>query len=393
MKRMLFALVIATVSLRGVDLLALDAINAAPDSSELISEEFPIKYAKASELGALLESTNKIRPTILARFTKYDSQLLGVDAIEHDLEKMGWRQVASDERSNSLYIRASKHDLTALKNIIATLDVGLSQILVETVIIEFPITEPTATPRIATDPHPALTALNNLGVLVNTTFPFQQTNTGQLNQYSYLATLRGDLDSMVNALATNTSARILQRPRIQTSEGEPAQLFVGAAWPYPRGAYYSGGAFSCGCHSSIQSVNIGTTFEVTCLLPAKDLIQMDINMSRETANGTVTIANVGEVPITMRDDSRAQTFLRNGEVIAVGGCIDTNRVSIFSGIDRLDRIPGGGYLNKLITYPKRNTRNEVILLMRAIVLPTPELAHYRSKDALPRIRPPEPEVP
>jgi hypothetical protein len=172
----------------------LDVTDTPAEPSELISEDIPIKYAKASELGVLLEATNKMRSTILARFIKHDSKLVGVDVIEHDLENMGWRQVESDERSNSLYIRASKHDLVTLKNIIATFDVVLAQILVEAVIIEFPTSKSPGTPRVVIETPPALTALNNLGFLVNMTFPFQHTNTGQFDQFSYLATLRGDLD-------------------------------------------------------------------------------------------------------------------------------------------------------------------------------------------------------
>src|SRR5689334_7302190 len=105
MKRMWFALAIAIALVCPAQLLASDVTNAPPvEPLDSISEIIPIKYAKASELGALLEATDKMRPAILARFTKHDSQLLGVDAIEHDLGKMGWRQVVSDERSNSLHI-------------------------------------------------------------------------------------------------------------------------------------------------------------------------------------------------------------------------------------------------------------------------------------------------
>jgi len=37
-----------------------------------------------------------------------------------------------------------------------------------------------------------------------------------------------DLDMTVTALATDAGAKILQRPRIQTSHNEPASLFVGS---------------------------------------------------------------------------------------------------------------------------------------------------------------------
>jgi type II secretory pathway component GspD/PulD (secretin) len=289
MKRMLFILVIAIATFLAGHLFALDVTNAPAERSDLISEIIPIKYAKASDLGALIVATNNMRSAIFAGFTKHHSELVGDNAIELKLVKMGSRQVAADERNNSLYIRATRRDMIALKEIIATLDVVLAQILVEAVIIEFPITHSSGVPRVATEPRPGLTALNDLGFIVNTTFPFQQTNTGKLNQLSYLATLQGDLDSMINALATNAGVRILQRPRIQTSEGEPAMLFIGCAPPYPGGPF---GGYTCGCPSN-PTVIVGRTFEVSCLLPAKDLIQLDINISTETANGTVTIANVG----------------------------------------------------------------------------------------------------
>lgn len=391
MKRTSLILVAALLTLSSRDLSASVSTNALLEPEDFISEIVAVKYAKASDLAGLLEGTNEATPTIRSHFGERLRQVVAAEGIDRKLQTMGSRQVVTDERSNSLLLRTSKREMGELKAIISRRDFVLAQILVEAVIIEFPVKDSTEPSPIEGQPLPGLTALNNLGLVVNTTFPFQQTNGfGQpIHGASYLAILRGDLDSAINALPTNSGVKILQRPRIQTSEGEPAQLFAGTNRPYPRGAYYSGGCF---CYSSIQNVNIGTSFEVTCLFPAKDLIHLDINTTTEIANGTVTITNVGEVPVTKREESRAQTFVRDGEVFAIGGILETNKVSIFSEVDLLDRIPGGGYLNKLITYPKHKTRSELVILIRGTMLPTPEVAATQSKDAMPRIRPREIEA-
>ena len=140
-------------------------------------------------------------------------------------------------------------------------------------------------------------------------------------------------------------------------------------------------------------MNVGYVFETSCWLQTNGLIQLKINKTTERANGGVNIANVGTVPITKSESLRALVEVHDREEFAVGGFLETNKVSVFSEIDLLDRVPSGGYINKLITYPKRKKRSELVLLMRAIVLPVPEVAATKSKDAMPRIRPPKEEMP
>jgi type II secretory pathway component GspD/PulD (secretin) len=372
---------------------ASDVTNASSEPAEFISEVIPIKYAKATELAALLSATNKVAQPFFIRLGKRLTQKIGGDAIQCQLEKMGSRQIVAEERSNSLLICAVKHDLIALKEIIARLDFVLPQILIDGVIMEFPICDTNAKHRVEVQPRPGLVALKYAGLVVDTTFPFQTTNglAHAINDGSYLATSRAGIDETLTAMASNSRTRILYRPRVQTSEGEPAQFFIGASTPYPRPSYYAGGDF--GQYSSIQSVNEGMTLEITCSLQTNNLIQLEINKTIERANGSVNIANVGTVPITTREDKRAQIVVCQGAVFVIGGFLQTNKVPRFSESALLGHIPGGRYLNKLITYPKRKTRSELVLLMRAILLPTPELAAVRSKDAMPRPRPPEPEVP
>jgi general secretion pathway protein D len=388
MKRMLFSVVIAIATFWAIHLLASDLTNAPAEPPDLILEIIPVKYAKASDLEELLVGTDITTPAIFAGFGERLAQLVNAAAIQREVQSMGWRQVVADERSNSLCICAANREMIALKRIIATLDIVLPQILVEALVVEFSINDSNSGHRVGVQPHPGLTALGDLGLVATGMLPFRLTNNlaRASSDLAYITTLRGNLDVIVNALTTNPIVKILQKPRIQTSEGVPAQFFIGPAVPYPRGPYPSGG------YSSIQAVNIGTTFDVTCFRSANGLVQLKIDKMTEWANGVVKIANVGEVPITKREDTRAQLIVHPDQILAIGGIFETNKVPLLSEVELFDHVPGGCFLNKLVTYPKHKTRSELVILLRATVLPAPEDANVRSKDAAPWIRPSKPEM-
>src|SRR6185369_6929787 len=199
------------------------------------------------------------------------------------------------------------------------------------------------------------------------------------------------LDITLTAVATDSRARILQRPRIQTSHNEPANLFVGESRPYPSGSYYGGGSF--GGYSSIQAVNIGVTLEVTPLINPDGLVVMDIHQTIESANGSVVIANVGEVPVTSRKEAAAKVSVRDHDTIILGGLIETSKTKTASGVPFLKDVPMLGYLFRSST--DSEVRNELIVLIRPTVLPTPEVAALTAraeKDKLPGVKRMEAEV-
>jgi type II secretory pathway component GspD/PulD (secretin) len=369
---------------------ALDVTNSPTDWTEFISEVIPIKYAKAADVARLLGETNEIAEWTYGPFVKRLGRKFGADSIEREVEKLGRRQITADARSNSLSVCALKHDLIAIREIIARTDYPVPQILIEGVIFELPLK------NFKSPTFPGQELLTDLGTA--TTRNFISTNSiqhGLADDFSYLVISKADLDFVVSQLVSNSTAKVLQRPRIQTPVGAPAEMFVGTSRPYssPSGAYsYYGGGSIIG-YSSIQAVNLGVTLSMNFSLTNPEKIDIEILKTVESANGFVSIANVGDVPITSRRDSRAQFTLHDGELIAIGGYVETNKTSLFSEAGFLDHVPGGGYLNKLITYPKRKTRSELILLMRTTLLPTPEVAALRSKDSMPRTLPTEPEVP
>jgi general secretion pathway protein D len=195
----------------------------------------------------------------------------------------------------------------------------------------------------------------------------------------------------VSAAAADARAKILQRPRIQTSHNEPASLFVGESRPYPTSSYYGGGAY--GGYSSIQQLQIGVSLDVTPLINPDGLVVLDIHQKIDAFEGNVTIANVGDVPITSEKEAQAKVSVRDHDTIILGGLIETDKNKSKSGVPFLMDIPMLGYLFR--TTHVDEARRELIVLIRPTVLPTPEIAALTAtaeKNKMPGVRATEIEL-
>jgi general secretion pathway protein D len=318
-----------------------------------------------------------------------------------EIQILGQTKMIADERTNSLLIYASKDDMKTIKEIVAKLDVVLAQVLIEAAIISVTLTDSRdlGISYIEKQSHGVgnyfggIGAINNGNALSQSPLVSAATNVASSlpSGFSYLAQFGQDLDVTLTAAAANSRAKILQRPRIQTSHNEPASLFVGESRPYPTSSYYGGGAY--GGYSSIQQLQIGVTIEVTPLINPDGLVVMDIHTKIDTFEGNVTIQNVGDVPITSSKEAQAKISVRDHDTIILGGLIETDKSGNQSGVPFLMDIPLLGNLFR--SSHAQGSRSELIVLIRPTVLPTPEIAALTAtaeKNKMPGVRGMEREV-
>jgi general secretion pathway protein D len=338
-------------------------------------------------------------------FSQRLQNIINRAAVSGEIQVLGQTKIIADERTNSLLIFASREDMKQIKEIVSKLDVVLAQVLIEAVIIEVSLNSSTdlGISYLQKSPQPGgnayfqgIGAINNNNILSRGSFSTigaVATNSAAAlpGGFSYLASLGNDLDVSVTALAANSKARILQRPRIQTSHAVPASLFVGESRPYPQGSYYGGGAF--GGYSTIQQLQIGVTLSVTPLINPDGLVVMDISQQITGFKGNVTIAGVGDVPVTSEKDASAKVAVRDHDTIMLGGLIETDKNANNSGVPLLKDIPIVGYLFR--SSHADASRDELIVLIRPTVLPTPEIAALAAKsekDRMPGLRQMEQEI-
>ena len=312
-----------------------------------------------------------------------------------DIQVIGQTKIISDERTNSLLIYATRDDMRTIKKIVEQLDVVLAQVLIEAVILEVTLDDSKnfGVSYVQKQPqgfgHFSGTGMINNGNNLSPFNPFSGITNATANSVpgglSYLGSFGNDLDVTVTALQSYSKTRILQRPRIQTSHAVQASLFVGESRPYPTGSYYGGGAY--GGYSSIQQMQIGVSIDVTPLINPDGLVVMDIHAKIDSVSGTVTIANVGDVPVTSSKEAQAKVAVRDHDTIMLGGLINTTKSQNNSGVPYLKDLPVLGPLFRSST--KDDSRDELILLIRPTVLPTPEvaaLAARSERNSMPAVR-------
>lgn len=191
----------------------------------------------------------------------------------------------------------------------------------------------------------------------------------QASGFEYLAKPGTPLDVMVPMLADDSRVKILQRPRIQTSDGDPASVFVGESRPYL--IRTGSGADAASSVASTQQVLIGVTFEVAPVVNPDGSVVMDIHQKIDRLAGHTNIVNVGQVPITSSTEARVKVQVRDRETILLGGLIETVKAPTASGVPLL------GALFRSST--SRTERNEILVLLRSTSLASPESAAVPAK--------------
>ncbi len=147
----------------------------------------------------------------------------------NEIQILGQTKIIADERTNSLLIYATKEDMEKIKDIINQLDIVPAQVLIEAVIISVDLNNSKnlgvsyqeAKSHGIGNYFNGIGGINNGNVLNQSSF-LSGTATNAAGSlpggFSYLAHLGQDLDVSVTAAASDSRAKILQRPRIHDLE-------------------------------------------------------------------------------------------------------------------------------------------------------------------------------
>src|SRR5437764_10188759 len=116
------------------------------------------------------------------------------------------------------------------------------------------------------------------------------------------------------------------------------------------------------------------------------MVVMDINLNFQQ-RGSDVIIDGNPIPLVNTRQASATLTARNGDVIMMGGFITDSNSKSKSGVPILKDIPGLGALFR--STDQSSTRTELIILMKATVLETPEQAAFLAAEeraTLPGVR-------
>jgi general secretion pathway protein D len=416
-------------------------VDVGGSASEIVSEVVPIKYALAEDIANALSSLgggsasavsigsapaattsgnglarpggaqggiNQFRPNgVGASGTtpngtptpggSFQSRLLSIvnrasagSGGQEPIQVFGQTKIIADQRSNSLLIFATRQDMDTITNIIAKLDVLLSQVLIESAIIDVDLTKAlnlgvsaAQNPKVFSSAQGGIAGgggsvnfINNGSpsfynfLASNSTFG---TNGSSIlgnslsSGLSYFGNIGPTWDLALQAAANDSSATVIQRPRIQTSQAKAASFFVGQTVPYITGNYAS---YNGVAENSYSQLSVGVELDVTPFINPDGLVVMDINQEIDDIEDP-SYNNTGQ-PSTSKRTLQSEIAVKDRDTVMLGGFIRSSKNNSKSGIPFLQDIPLIG--NLFSQHSNNKDRQETIVLIRPTVLRTPDIA-------------------
>ena len=300
---------------------------------------------------------------------------------EEEVPLLSQAKFVPDHRSNSLLIFANQYDLTMITNMVSKVDRLLAQVLIEAVIMEISLGDDinlgvnlAQQPETRgkwnfgggySNPNPS----TKVGLEIDNILSGALTNAIPAG-FNYFGKYNDTLKAAVSAIATDNSTRVISRPRIQTSHAIPGVFTLGRRVPFASGGYTAG--YTTGTtYNSVEYLPISIQLFVTPYVTPEGYIVMEISQTANDQEGEKTINN-NPTPIVSQREAQATLSVRDGDTIMLGGYIRQRKEKSRSGVPLLKDIPllGGLFRSK----SNENERQEMIILLRATVLETPEEA-------------------
>jgi type IV pilus assembly protein PilQ len=332
-------------------------LAARKDVSELAplrSEYLQVNYAKAQDMAALIKSQNNSL-----------------------LSSRG--NVAVDERTNTLLLLDTADKLADIRRLVATLDIPVRQVLIESRIVIvnndyerqlgaiFGITAfhqngnslyntTGKAAGIDTQANTFITGQNAINNAINAgTTPVPLSTYGipaATNRYNVNLPVTSPAGSIALGLVANnvlvdlelsaaqaeTQANIISSPRVITANQKEATIEQGIEIPYQQSA--SSGA------TTIQFKKAVLSLKVTPQITPDNRIILDLDV-RDDSVGTIVVASGGvNVPTINTREISTQVLVNDGQTVVLGGILQTTQREDDTKVPFLGDIPILGHLFK-----------------------------------------------
>ena len=180
--------------------------------------------------------------------------------------------------------------------------------------------------------------------------------------------------ALIQALLSDASTQILQRPQVRATDGGKASLKIGSKIPYVSGSLSSAvatpGALPYAT-TQFQQVDVGTQIDLEPHVNGPEDISMHIKVEVSDVTQTENIAGVQQ-PIIGQKVNEANIRMKDGEVSVLGGLYDEETDRSVSGIPGVTNIPVLGYL--FGTKTRNKIHDEILIALIPHVVRAPDFS-------------------
>ena len=346
----------------------LEAQKDIQELAPLRTEFLTVNYAKASEIARLVKSG-------------------GGGSL---LSQRG--SVSVDERTNTLLVQDTAENLTAIRAMVATLDIPVRQVLIESriVIVADDFSRDLGVragfTRVSDDVKDLMaisgsaqatdsimgSALDNLAnsgqpfpveVPFGPTFERYNVNMPVANPAGRIALSILDFDDFLidlelSAAQSEGRGEIKSTPRVITANQREAIIEQGVEIPYQESA--SSGATTTQFKKAVLSL------KVTPQITPDDRVILDLTVTKDSVGQLVPSATGGFVPSIDTRNIQTQVLVKDGQTVVLGGIMETERRDTVKKVPGLGDVPVLGGLFR--TKSKTNNRDELLIFVTPKIL-------------------------
>jgi len=257
--------------------------------------------------------------------------------------------MAIDRRLNAVWLRGSPDYIARMKQMIATIDIPVDSVILETEMVE--LTE-TGSKALGID---FANANGQIGVI---TYQRGQFIPPGIPAGDHLASV--SFQAALYAQVSKGNGRILSKPRIAAQSGSTAKIITGDALPILTAITLSG---VNGVQQQVQYVNVGVTLQIAPRVSDDGFVSSHIYC----VVSSVTGYSQGYPTISQRQAETAAT-VRDGDSFVIGGLTQDENINTKTKIPLLGDIPIVGQAFRT----DRNTRTKTELY----IVVTPHVVHH-----------------
>ena len=294
-------------------------------------------------------------------------------------------KILSDKRTNSLLLMASRSDFAALEEIIKSMDMMLSQVLVESVIIQVNLDDSVSSGihwiqrallvvdenRNGTRDAKGAFAGHAGGGRGDDFSPVDLTEVGPWSRAAgltaYFTHFGLNLDMLITMVQSDSRSRIISTPVIVTTDNTEATISASEQKYFLKGSTVD--QFG-NVRPETEIRDIGLELKVTPHINESKNVMMEISQEVSDEGAPQLIADLGTFPTTTTRKFNASIAVTSGETIVLGGLVRRSQTDSRTGIPILGRIPLLGRLFRSDT--DTDDRAEVVVFVTPYVLDTPD---------------------
>ncbi len=283
-------------------------------------------------------------------------------------------RIIPDMRSNQLIVYAGKEDFKLLTNIVAKIDTLLAQVLIESIILEVSLDKGSDFGVSMVQRPQQFGKWSSTGASINdASIATNLLGSAFGSGFSYFGQFKNDFAFALSAMATDSNAKVLARPRIQTTHAQEAEFEIGDTVPYPRSSspYYGGVGTTYTPYTTYDEKKVTTHLVVTPYITPDGLVTLEVTQNIDQLGPPVKVGQ-DEVPTIRTRSASAVLSVHDRETVILGGFITDRNTENNSGVPWLKDIPILGWAFRSKSNTKQRT--ELIVLIRPTILNTPEEA-------------------